>query len=477
VFTVAALKRWLHTPGKNHANVLRMRETDVLRSGADADIASQFPDHLDLAGHRLRLSYAHDPGTDEDGVSFHVPIALLYALPPARFDWLVPGLLPARIEGLIRTLPQHLRRHCVPAAEYATALANSLDADASGDLLPAICTRFHAMTGVSLSPGDFAPPKLEGHLQPRLVLEDERGHKLAESDSLAKLQASQTGAARAALASSAVQDEVARRWVRAKVLEWDFGDLPDAVQLQTRAQAYPALQVRDDQVSLALFESRDAASKSHVQGLRALLLARLGDRMRDLARTAKSRLGLSQIGSSIAPDTLARAVAERAALRAWPLADIRTQTAFQDALQHRGEFGRLASAMLDQACEWLVAAAELRKRMRALGNAWPEARADLGEQLDGLLAPGFVDAIPEAQWPRIATYLKAGSIRLDRLPNKPQRDLELTAQVQPWLAKLPRPLHPARWVIEEWRVALFAQELRAEGSPNAEKIRAALASV
>jgi len=448
----------------------------VLRSGADADIASQFPDHLDLAGHRLRLSYAHDPGTDADGVSFHVPIALLYALPAERFDWLVPGLLPARIEGLIRTLPQPLRRHCVPAADYAMALANSLTPDA-GELLPAICARFHAMTGVSLSPGDFAPAKLDAHLQPRLVLEDERGRKLAEDKSLAALQGSQTGAARAALASSAVQDEASRRWVREKVLDWDFGDLPDSVQLPTRAQAYPALQVRDGHVALALLESREAAAKSHVQGVRALLLARLGDRMRDLARTAKAKLGLSQIGLALSPDALALAIAERAALRAWPLAEIRTQTAFQDALQHRGEFGRLAAAMLEQVCEWLNAAADLRKRMRALGAAWPEARADLAEQLDTMLASGFVDAIPEAQWPRIANYLKAASIRLDRLPNKPQRDLELVAQIKPWLTKLPRPLHPARWILEEWRVALFAQELRAEGAPNAERVRAALAMV
>jgi ATP-dependent helicase HrpA len=223
-----------------------------------------------------------------------------------------------------------------------------------------------------------------------------------------------------------------------------------------------------------LLESADAAARSHVLGVRALLLARLGDRMRDLARTAKSRLGLAQIGLTITPEALARAVAERAAARAWTLDGLRTQAAFQQALQHRAEFGRIASAMLEDTCSWLTAAGELRKRLRALGSPWPDARADLGTQIDTLLAPGFVNAIPDAQWPRIALYLKAASIRLDRLPNKPQRDLELTAQLKPWLAKLPQPLHPARWVIEEWRIALFAQELRAEGAPNAERVRAAL---
>ena len=479
IHTVAALKRWLHEPGRDHAQILRMREPDVLRAGANADIAQQFPDHLDVGSHRLRLSYAHDPGADVDGVSFHIPIALLFALPPARFDWLVPGLLPARIEGLIRTLPQPLRRHCVPAAEYATALANSLDAE-SGDLLEAICARFKAMTGVQLRPQDFAPDKLDTHLHPRLVLEDAQGRPIAESDSLAELQAAQTGAAREAIARTATQDDATKRWVRDTVLDWDFGDLPDDLHLPSGARAYPALRVADQdggaRVSLALLESTEAAARAHAQGVRALLLARMNDRMRDLARTAKSKLGLAQVGLVISPETLARSVAQRAAAQAWPLATLRTQAAFQQALQHRGEFGRLAASMLDEACGWLVAASDLRRRLRALGSQWPEARADIAQQLDSLLAAGFVEAIPDPQWPRVAVYLKAVSIRLDRLPNKPQRDLELSAQIKPFAARLPSPWHPARWVLEEWRVALFAQELRAEGSPNADRLRAALST-
>ena len=473
VCTAAALKRWLHTPGKTHGNTLRMRESDVLRSGANADIKHQFPDHIEIASHRLRLSYAHDPGTDADGVSFHIPIAFLYALPPERFDWLVPGLLPARIEGLLRTLPQALRRHCVPAADYADALANSLDPSA-GALLPAICARFLAMTGLQLAPEDFAPNKLDAHLKPRLVLEDAQGRVLAQADSLTALQNAQVGPARAALVATAAQDDSTRRWVRERVLDWDFGDLPEHIALPSGARAYPALQIKEGQLSLSLLESADAAASAHALGVRSLLLARLNDRLRDLTRSAKAQLGLSQIGLALNPEDLARAVALRAASRAWELDSMRTQAAFQQALQHRGEFGRLAAAMLEEACVWLVSAMDLRKRLRALGSQWPEARADIGTQLDTLLAPGFVDVIPDAQWPRIAVYLKALSIRLDRLPNKPQRDLELTAQIKPFLARLPRPMHPARWVIEEWRVALFAQELRAEGAPNGPRVDAAL---
>jgi len=118
---------------------------------------------------------------------------------------------------------------------------------------------------------------------------------------------------------------------------------------------------------------------------------------------------------------------------------------------------------------------ELRKRLDASAKSWPDAASDLRKQLQGLFAPGFIAEIPEDSWARVSVYLKAASIRLDRLPHKPQRDLEMTRQIQAVAQNLPGPFHAARWVIEEWRVALFAQELRAVGSPNAAKVQAALA--
>lgn len=98
----------------------------------------------------------------------------------------------------------------------------------------------------------------------------------------------------------------------------------------------------------------------------------------------------------------------------------------------------------------------------------------MAAQIDTLLAPGFIEALPEAQWPRVAIWLRAADIRLQRLPNKPQRDLELSAPIRQLAARLPSPFHPARWLLEEWRVASFAQELKAVGSPTADRINAVL---
>lgn len=481
ICTSAALNSWLrrlaaeHKPGASGAPaaaLLRMRETDVLRPGANADVASQFPDHLDLAGQRVRLSYSHDPGSDTDGVTFHIPVAQLFALPAARFDWLVPGLLPAKIEALIRTLPMPLRRLCTPAAEYANAIAASAAPD-SGELLAAICARFHSMNGVTLTPADFAPAKLEPHLLPRLLLQDAAGAPLGEASSLAELQQRHGGAARSELGRRAAGSETARRWTRDTVLDWDFGPLPEHLDIDG-ARAYPALCAGETGVALRLFESAEAARQAHGAGVLALLLARVGDRLRDLAKTARSRLGIALAQTGLNAEGLALQVAQRAARDYWNPEAIRDEAAFRQALERRGEFGRAAAARLDEVCGWLNAAMELRKQLDASAKSWPEAAADLRRQLQELFAPGFITDIPEAQWPRVALYLKAAAIRLQRLPHKPQRDLEMLRQIQA-AAQPPGPFHAARWVTEEWRVALFAQELRALGSPSAAKVQAALA--
>jgi ATP-dependent helicase HrpA len=207
VWSLQRLNRWLRQStatqrqGASAAPDLRMREPDVLKAGARTDVAALFPDHLDISGQRIRLSYSHSPGQEQDGVSFHIPLALLFALPAQGFDWLVPGLLPAKIEALIRTLPMPLRRQCTPAAEFARAIAAGAGPE-TGELPQTICARFDAMTGVKLAPADFAPERLEPHLRPRLVLEDAEGRVLDTAESLVVLQSRHGGASRAELGYS-----------------------------------------------------------------------------------------------------------------------------------------------------------------------------------------------------------------------------------------------------------------------------------
>lgn len=473
ICTTVGLKNWLRKEPAAQRQ-LTMAEADALKPGANADVASLFPDHLDLAGSRIELSYSHDPGADADGVTFEIPIAHLFALPAARFDWLVPGLLPAKIEALIRSLPMHLRRLCTPAAEYANAIANAANPN-SGELLDAICMKFRDMNGVQLKADDFAPAKLEAHLKPRLVLVGADSKALGEAESLLALQQRFGGAARTEITKRAETSAEAKRWTRDVVLDWDFGAMPAFIEV-SGARAYPALVAASERIGLKLFESAEAAAEAHAVGTQALLLARVADRLKDLAKTARARLGISLAQTGLSAEQLALQVAERAARSYWNPAAIRDEAAFHAALSKRGEFGREAVKRLEEVCGWLITGMELRKKLDAIVKPWPDANTDLRNQLQTMFAPGFIDQIPDDVWPRIGIYLKAATVRADRLPHKPQRDLEMLKQIRAVAQHLKGPFHPARWLIEEWRIALFAQELKASGSPSAQKIQAALAA-
>ena len=386
----------------------------------------------------------------------------------------MPGLLPAKIEALIRTLPMPLRRLCTPAAEYADAIAQAAT-PSEGVLLAAICAHFQRMTGIKLTPDAFAPNKLEAHLRPRLLLEDASGGLIGEAETLVDLQQRHGGAARSELTRRAATSADAKRWTRETVLDWDFGALPESIEVGG-AKAYPALVANEGGVGLKLFESREAANAAHAIGAQALLLAGVADRLKDLAKTARARLGIALAQTGLSAEGLALQVAERAARAYWNPAAIRDTAAFHAALERRGEFGREALSRLEEACRWLNAGMELRKKIDATAKPWPDAATDLRNQLQTLFASGFIAEIPEEIWPRIAVYLKAAAIRLDRLPQKPQRDLEMLKQIRAVALHLKSPFHGARWLIEEWRIALFAQELKANGSPTASKIQAALAA-
>ncbi|HET8880931.1 MAG TPA: ATP-dependent RNA helicase HrpA, partial [Solimonas sp.] len=473
VCTTAALKNWLRRDA-GAQKTLTMDERDALRPGANADVESLFPDHLDVGGVTLRLSYSHEPGEEHDGVTFHIPLAQVHQLPPARFDWLVPGLRAAKLEALIRSLPQPLRRQVMPAAEYAQALHARLSPE-DGELLPAMCRALQQMTGVRLEPSDFAPDKLDAYLKPRLQLENDKGAILGVADTLAGLRGRFSGAARSALQQAASRDETLQKWAREKLTDWDFDALPESVPLAGGARGYPALAADGARIDLRLFESREAADVAHRSGTRALLLARMPERTRDLGKSARLKLALLATPFALDVDRIAAQLAVRAADATLIDEPIRTRAAFQVALERRAAFSLDVGARLDQLANWLNAALGVRKTLDGFAARWPAPVADMRAQLASLFGPDFIGAIPDANWSRMTTYLRALQVRLDRLQNKPQRDEELTKQVAPFAAQLPDLAHPARWLLEEWRVALFAQELKAVGRPSPQALKDALA--
>jgi ATP-dependent helicase HrpA len=325
------------------------------------------------------------------------------------------------------------------------------------------------MNGVELQPQDFDPEAVEPHLRPHYLVEDGDSQCVAEGDALDELQQQLRGQARRELRTA-----VDPQWQRDSITAWDFDDLPATVSVAGQARATPALVAENDHVALHVYESPAEAAVVHRAGVRALLRLQLADRVRDLRKAARPRFGMNLIGTPLTAEALADDLVERCADELIGETPPRTAAAFSALIDRRSEFSQLGYRRLDEIVAWIEAVGELRRKLATERQRPAASLADLRRQLDTLFAPGFVSAIPTAQWPRIAIYLRAAALRWERMGNRPQRDVELTQELAPWVVAVTAPWSAARWILEEWRVQLFAQELRAIGAPTAEKIRAAL---
>jgi ATP-dependent helicase HrpA len=421
----------------------------------------------------LRLEYRFMPGDAADGVTLHVPLAFVNAVQAMRCEWLVPGLLPEKVAELIRGLPKSLRRNFVPAPDFARAFAES--ESPRDEPLAAVLARYlKRVTGVDVGAGDFSAIAVPAHLRMRFrVFENESdrsgGKTLAESRDIDSLRAQWGSAANAAFSRRA-ESELTRE----DVVEFDFEEIPTVVTGAGGLAAYPALVDLGESVALRVFERADEARTAHAGGVERLLRRALREPIKQARRQLpiERQLALKYAGiasvDALREDIVEAALADLFVARHM---DLRTRAAF------RGASSELARLLFPAAMERLQIVEEILAAYADL-SPWLEpplmgyARAnydDLREQLDALVYPGFVRDTEAARLSQFPRYLKAMRLRAERLRQDAARDQArmLTVRVywneylkmsasgvsNPALAEL-------RWLIEELRVSLFAQELK-----------------
>ncbi|PWK84359.1 ATP-dependent RNA helicase HrpA [Fulvimonas soli] len=485
IASTRALEAWYRRASPAEQAALRWSLGDVMAGGAGLDRRA-FPAVLELApasggaAQRYRLEYRFVPGDEADGVTLHLPLAMLNALPAARCEWLVPGLLADKAAELIRGLPKALRRNFVPAPDFARAFAEA-EAPRDEPLAQALAAFLGRVTGVAVEPGEFAAVELPAHFLMRFRLHDESGRTLAASRDLAGLRAQWEGRAREAF-SRKTDVELTREDVAA----WDFEEIPREVRSAGGLLAFPALVDLGEAAALRVFERRDEAAAAHVKGVERLLRNALaGD-----FKQARRRLPIaSALSLKYAPlgsvDGLREDLVE-SGFADWLAAhelDARTAGAFEALrTQAARELFAAAVARLKLAEPIIEAQAELKPWLEPplLGFA-RASYDDLREQFDALLAPGFLRELPTSRLAHYPRYLKAMRLRAERLRHDPAKDQQRLLQVLPyWREYLKRRaagedgLDELRWLIEEWRVSLFAQELKTAEPVSPKRLARAL---
>jgi len=474
VYCGKTFEQWRTAAERKNPRALYMTDEDLLAGDASDVTPERFPDALSAAAVNLPLAYKLAPGESEDGVTVTVPLEALNQLDPQQAEWLVPGLLKEKIVALIKGMPKSVRTNFIPAPSYADRVLPRL-APENGPLRDQLRDALHALTGVAIPDGALDRAELPEHLRLRIRVVDGAGDPVAEGRDVAALRAALGEKARAALSELPEHD-----YNRENLTSWDFDDLPKTVEIQragTTVQGCPALTDENASACLRLFDDPAAARSAHAAGLRRLFRVHFDREFKAQARILPSFDALALRYAPIGPagelrDAILLRTAEVAFLPDAP--NIRTKAEWEARL----DFGwnRLQPAT-QETCRVVASTLEQLQHARLAIEAinQPErasAQHDAQHQLATLTPPGFLTTTPWTALTRFPVYLAALRERLAKLPGNEKRDAELAALVAPFQNACDQKrarhqqsgvadpeLEKLRWMIEEYRVSLWAQRL------------------
>ncbi|HEY0878431.1 MAG TPA: ATP-dependent RNA helicase HrpA [Zeimonas sp.] len=526
VHSAQALERWWKAASRETPKLLFLSREALLRKDPDTVNAEAFPRAIELHGAAFALEYRFDPGAADDGVTMTVPIAALNLVDASRCEWLVAGMLGDKVQALLKSLPQRLRRPLVPLPEYAAGFVERWRERAgSRALVDAIVDDLAAHRQLRAQPADFRLETLPVHLSMNFRLVDAHGAVLAQARQLAALRAQygerakgalQQAFERAALTTppaSAGSTKTADRTAKEdggaakradrtshalplgrRFVDWSFGTLPDRIDGAHAAGAggaclvgYPALVDLGDAVELQVFDDPAQAVASTRAGLARLFTIALKEPLKFFAKNIPGLQRLSLLyaafgGSDDLRDELVAAVIERTCL-VDPL-PLDAQAFAARVADARTRINLVGQELARTLAEVLDAWALVQKKLPA-ARAHAQASEDVQAQLAALLPKRFVSRTPAARFRELARYLTAIAMRLDKLREAPLRDARARAELEPLLARWRRiaqqrrgqpdaRVEEVRWLLEELRVSLFAQELRTPVPVSAKRLGKAI---
>jgi ATP-dependent helicase HrpA len=491
VASTRAFERWWRSEERRHPARLDVPADVLLVGAAPAFSPTEYPDEVDVDGNPLPLTYRFDPTDPDDGVTLDVPLPLLGALPARRLEWLVPGYLHAKLVALLRGLPKGLRRELVPIPDAAARLHQALAPFGEGSLFERLADLVTAETGTRVEPAQLAAIPLVPWLRMNLRVLDTRGHEIRKGRDLEALrQELRVHATRAA------RPDATHAWERDGVRRWDFGDLPEELRVasgRVTLRMFPGIEDTGSAVRLRLFANPQASATSTRRGVVRLAALALPQQYELVVRHCAADRELALLTAAAGFDRgLFAEVADRALMHALRLDEAglpRTESQFaarvdaaRSDIAAQGEYvARAVKAVL-------LAVKEVRAALEPLtGPVFAAGRESVLRQLDALVATGWVRGTPATVFGQLPKYVRATAQRARRLRDDVNRDRRLDAEVAPfdaaWRALCARvaPAAPGveldklRWMIEEFRLSLYAQDLRTLAPVSAKRLEAQLA--
>ncbi len=476
---------------------LRLDQEMLLRYQPDPGLLNQFPQQLDL-GHRvLDCSYRFDPGAETDGVTVIVPAEAAGDLSRRQLDWLVPGLLAEKITALIKGLPKTQRVKLVPVADTVQTILKEMPR--GREVLPSALSRFlHERLNVDIPASAWPVDDLPDHLKMRLAITDAAGRVLASGRDEALLDRQ-----RPLVDLPSGMQALKGQWERDDVTDWDFKDLPEVLTPDAPAgrghggpawRLYPRLQVDDNKIRLRLFTDAAAAEASHTDGVAALLRRHFAEELKFLKRSLKLPPllkrqtvyfgGQDQIAAQLY-QSVTQALLHRPMLtaanyhaRLTELAALKIHQCGQDL---RDAVIAVVEAHHEARCR--IAAVEQKRIAAPVVGRFLQT---LKDELARLVPDNFVGLYGRQRLLHVVRYLKTVSVRVERGVVDLKKDRARQAQVTPFIEHLERLMQSMDagtstekraaverffWMIEEYKVSLFAQEVGTDGPVSAKRLK------
>jgi len=478
IYDTRTLQRLIRYRGSDE--FLRMKEEDALIQIPAEDELALYPDDVVLEGHRFKCDYRYEPGHPEDGVTMKVPRHMISTVPTAAADWIVPGLMRDKVAALLKGLPKEYRKKLQPLSKTCDVIVAEMDND-TYPLISALGKFLHQRFDVDIPVSLWNTDAMDDRLQLRIAVVGDKGEVLAASRDITRLQKDII-----AEAQSDAFENARKSWEKTNVTTWDFGDIPDAIVLESRSQlegyAYPGLEAADGRISIRLYNDKRQAEQLHKEGVAALYKIYFKDELKYLKKAISLKGDLRQWADSLSgARAVETAILDKVVYDLFSK-NIRSQDTFiRNAENIRGRILPHGQDVINATGPAIKSHYETSRYLQNLEHANRTNKPALDylsylrEEMNLLMPSDFLMRYDGERLIHVMRYLKAVCIRAERGIAHLDKALARMKEVNIFSDNLRFMINSVnagtsgeklklideyRWMIEEYKVSLFAQELK-----------------
>jgi len=477
VYDIRTLKRFIRKNGSD--DFLKMSEADLLIVPPDQDVISLFPDNVTLNGKSYAFAYNFSPGEPDDGITLKIPQNRTDQILSKDFEWLVEGLLKEKITALIKGLPKRFRKQIVPINRTVDQLMTCMPKQTDMPLFSVLSQIIHDQFQLNIPAAIWQQVEIPDYLKMRFSLINHKGKTIESSRNLHELLHSKK------VSSSKVSDaraQAEKKWERYNCSDWNFGDLPEKVMIYDHWEGYLGLYCENLQIHLKLFENAETARWHHQKGVCALLSRKFNSQLKYLQKswsTAFRNHPACVVFSGY--DALVKSMIQHLSCALFEKT-IRTQTAYEQYVhtvtpiltQHADQLFKNVKDIID-ACEKVRMRIYDIETKLVVNPLVKEFCEQLRIDLNHILPVNFLAIFDTDRLKHLPRYLKAMEIRAERGMGDIQKSLAKNKEIQYFSTQLQEMVHSLTsesshekrnaleeffWMIEEYRISLFAQELK-----------------